>query len=69
MKSKAIPILIFLLFNPIFLPSVSAQPQIGEKTPGFINPTLNGKGVALKDYWGQEGQLSQSMRGLIWMHM
>jgi peroxiredoxin len=56
MKYKAIPILIFLLFSPTLLPSAYAQPQIGEKTPGFITSTLEGKRIALKDYWEQHGK-------------
>jgi peroxiredoxin len=56
MRYKAIPILIFLLFSPTLLTSVHAQPQIGEKTPGFITTTLDGKRIALKDYWEQKGK-------------
>lgn len=56
MKYKAIPILIFLLFSPTLLSFAYAQPQIGEKTPGFITSTLNGKRIALKDYWEQQGK-------------
>jgi peroxiredoxin len=56
MKYKAIPILIFLLFSLALLSSVHAQPQIGEKTPGFITSTLDGKRIALKDYWEQQGK-------------
>ena len=50
MRSKTIPILIFLLIGSNLLSSASAQPQIGEKTPGFITSTLDGKRIALKDY-------------------
>jgi peroxiredoxin len=56
MRYKAIPILIFLLFGPTFLSSAHAQPQIGEKTPGFITSTLDGNRIALKDYWEQKGK-------------
>lgn len=56
MKYKVIPILIFLLFTHPLLPSAYAQPQIGEKTPGFITSTLDGKRIALKDYWEQQGK-------------
>lgn len=56
MKYKAIPILIFLFFSPIPLLSAYAQSQIGEKTPGFITSTLDGKRIALKDYWEQQGK-------------
>jgi hypothetical protein len=57
MKYKAIPILIFLLFSPPLLLSAYAQPQIGEKTPGFITSTLDGKRIALKDYWERRGKM------------
>jgi len=56
MKYKAIPILLFFLFSPTLLLSAYAQPQIGEKTPGFITSTLDGKRIALKDYWEQQGK-------------
>ena len=56
MKYKAIPILIFLLFSLTPLSFAYAQPQIGEKTPGFITSTLDGKRIALKDYWEQQGK-------------
>jgi peroxiredoxin len=56
MRYKVIPILIFLLFAPTLLPLSHAQPQIGEKTPGFITSTLEGKRIALKDYWEQQGK-------------
>ena len=55
MRYKAIPILIFL-FLPTLLSFAYAQPQIGEKTPGFITSTLDGKRIALKDYWEQQGK-------------
>ncbi len=56
MKYRAIPILIFLLVGLTLLSSVHAQPQIGEKAPGFITSTLEGKRIALKDYWEQQGK-------------
>jgi peroxiredoxin len=56
MRYKAVPILIFLLFSLTFLSSAHAQPQIGEKAPGFITSTLDGKRIALKDYWEQQGK-------------
>lgn len=56
MRYKAIPILIFLLIGSTLLSSAYAQPQIGEKTPGFITSTLDGKRIALKDYWEQQGR-------------
>ena len=55
MKYKEIPILIFLFLSTL-LASAYAQPQIGEKTPGFITSTLEGKRIALKDYWEQQGR-------------
>jgi peroxiredoxin len=56
MKYKAIPILIFPLFCLTLLSPVYAQPQVGEKVPGFITSTLDGKRIALKDYWEQQGK-------------
>ena len=56
MKYNAIPILIFLLFSPTLLSFAYAQPQIGKKTPGFITSTLEGKRIALKDYWEQHAK-------------
>jgi hypothetical protein len=56
MKYKAVPILIFLSIIPTFFSSAYAQPQIGEKTPGFITSTLEGKRIALKDYWEQQAK-------------
>ena len=56
MRYKAIPILIFLLFSHTLLASACAQPQRGEKTPGFITSTLDGKRIALKDYWEQQSK-------------
>jgi len=56
MKYKAIPILIFLLFNPTLLSFAYAQSKIGEKAPGFITSTLDGKQIAPKDYWEQPGK-------------
>jgi peroxiredoxin len=56
MRYKSIPILISLLIFTAFLSPAYAQPQIGEKTPGFITSTLDGKRIALKDYWEQQGK-------------
>ena len=39
-----------------FLPSASALAQVGEKAPGFITSTLEGKRVNLKEYWEQHGK-------------
>jgi len=55
MKYKAIPILIFLFLSTL-LASAYAQPEIGEKAPGFITSTLDAKRIALKDYWEQQGK-------------
>lgn len=56
MKYRAIPILIFLLVGLTLPPLSYAQPQIEEKAPGFITSTLDGKRIALKDYWEQHGK-------------
>lgn len=37
------------------LPCVFAQTRVGEKAPGFVTTTLEGKRVALKEYWEQKG--------------
>jgi len=37
------------------LSSALAQTQVGEKAPGFITNTLEGKRVTLKEYWEQKG--------------
>jgi peroxiredoxin len=37
------------------LPNVFAQAQVGEKAPVFSTTTLEGKRVAMKDYWEQKG--------------
>jgi len=56
MRYKTIPVLSFLFFIPTLLSFAYAQPQIGEKPPGFITSTLEGKRIALKDYWEQQGK-------------
>lgn len=47
------------ILSPIlwaFLATFSfAQTQVGEKVPGFITSTLDGKRIALKDYWEKKG--------------
>jgi peroxiredoxin len=48
--------LLVLLLWLFVLPSASAQTQVGEKAPGFITSTLEGKRVALKEYWEQQGK-------------
>jgi len=47
---------IFIFGLPLFpFFSVSdAQPRIGKKAPGFITSTLEGKRIALKEYWEQK---------------
>ena len=39
-----------------FLSIAYAQLQVREKVPGFITSTLEGKRIALKDYWEQQGK-------------
>jgi peroxiredoxin len=56
MRYKTIPILIFLLIAGVLLSPTYAQPQIGEKAPGFITSTLDSKRIALKDYIEQQGK-------------
>jgi peroxiredoxin len=46
-----------LLFLAVWLgdlPCAFSQTQVGEKAPGFITNTLEGKRVALKEYWEQK---------------
>jgi peroxiredoxin len=42
-----------LIFS--FIPNAYAQIKVGEKAPGFITSSLDGKRMALKDYWDQKG--------------
>jgi cytochrome c biogenesis protein CcmG/thiol:disulfide interchange protein DsbE len=35
---------------------VCAQTQIGEKAPGFITSTLDGKRITLRGYWEKQGK-------------
>lgn len=56
MKYFPIPIAIFWLLTFFFFPNAHAQLQVGEKTPGFITSTLDGKRIALKEYWEQTGK-------------
>jgi len=44
-------IIISSLASLFFLPSAEAQTPLGEKPPAFITSTLDGKRVALKEYW------------------
>ncbi len=55
-KRKASRTFLPLLFLLFFLPSASALAQVGEKAPGFITSTLEGKRVTLKEYWEQQGK-------------
>ncbi len=55
-RNKAAQALLVLLLWLFILPSASAQIQVGEKAPGFITSTLEGKRVALKEYWEQQGK-------------
>ena len=56
MRYRVIPVIIFLLFSLDLRSSASAQPQIGEKIPEFTASALDGKEIALKDYWEQQGK-------------
>jgi peroxiredoxin len=56
LRNNAAQALLVLLFWLFVLPSASAQTQVGEKAPGFITSTLEGKRVALKEYWEQQGK-------------
>ena len=56
MKYKTILVLMFFFLGPAFFSSACAQFPIGEKTPGFVTSTLDGKRIALKDYWEQQGK-------------
>jgi peroxiredoxin len=56
LRNKALQTFLLLLFWLFLLPSASAQAQAGEKAPGFITSTLEGKRVALKEYWEQQGK-------------
>ncbi len=54
MKPLSIPGAILFLLVLTFFPPAHAQPQIGEKAPGFNTNTLDGKRITLKDYWEQQ---------------
>ena len=54
MKYFPIPIAIFWLVTCSVFPHAYAQIQTGEKVPGFITSTLDGKRVAFKEYWEQK---------------
>jgi peroxiredoxin len=56
LKSKAYRTFLLLLLSIYPLSSASAFAQVGEKAPGFITSTLEGKRVALKEYWEQHGK-------------
>lgn len=56
-RGKSI-VLVSLLVLAVWLghlPGVFAQTRVGEKAPGFVTTTLEGKRVALKEYWEQKG--------------
>jgi cytochrome c biogenesis protein CcmG/thiol:disulfide interchange protein DsbE len=55
MRYLAIPFTIFCLAILSFFPTAYAQFQVGEKVPGFITSTLDGKRIVLKEYWEQKG--------------
>jgi peroxiredoxin len=55
-RNEACRTFLLFLFWLFFLPLASAQAQVGEKAPGFITSTLEGKRVALKEYWEQQGK-------------
>jgi peroxiredoxin len=48
-------LLTFFICLSLITPAL-AQPQIGEKAAGFITSTLDGKRIALKDYWEKQGK-------------
>jgi len=56
-KRKSIALLSLLVLAAWLgvLPSAFAQARVGEKAPGFVTTTLEGKRVALKEYWEQQG--------------
>jgi len=58
MKTIKKNLLISLLVISLLFYATNAfsQAQIGEKAPGFITSTLDGKRIALKDYWEQHGK-------------
>jgi peroxiredoxin len=56
LRNKAYRTFLLLLFWLLFLPSASALAQVGEKAPGFITSTLEGKRVTLKESWEQQGK-------------
>ncbi len=51
---------LILLFTTIFflflMTSAHAQTQVGEKAPGFITSTTDGKRITLKEYWEKQGK-------------
>jgi cytochrome c biogenesis protein CcmG/thiol:disulfide interchange protein DsbE len=53
---RRVKILVAISWLAIFscLPTAHAQIKVGEKAPGFITSTLDGKRIALKDYWEQK---------------
>jgi peroxiredoxin len=55
MRYLAIPFTVFCLVILSFFPAAYAQFQVGEKVLGFITATLDGKRIALREYWEQKG--------------
>ena len=55
MRYLAIPFTIFCFVIFSFFLKAHAQFQVGEKVPGFITSTLDGKRIVLKEYWEQKG--------------
>ena len=55
LTSRSKFLLAFILWLSLVAPAF-AQPQVGGKTIGFITSTLDGKRIALKDYWEQQGK-------------
>jgi peroxiredoxin len=55
MKRIVAVALLLLAFWLGLSPDVFAQAQVGEKAPVFSTTTLEGKRVAVKDYWEQKG--------------
>ena len=54
-KRIVVAAFLFMAFGLFNLPDAFAQAKVGEKAPVFSTATLDGKRVALKDYWEQKG--------------
>lgn len=55
MRHLAILAVIFCFITFSSFPIADAQFQVGEKAPGFITSTLDGKKIALKEYREKKG--------------